>query len=111
METPVVKGLREDDGGVNNGGDVETEEDEELGKEGGEEEGVGEGGDGGEGDDDGEDDGFSDVEAEEGGGTARGEHRPTAPLFSFPPGPRFDRTEAEESLQVRCLLILIKYIF
>lgn len=26
--------------------------------------------------------------------------RPTAPLFSFPPGPRVRRTDAEEMLQV-----------
>lgn len=30
--------------------------------------------------------------------------RPVAPLFSFPPGPRVQRTEAEESLQVGSLV-------
>lgn len=36
----------------------------------------------------------------DGASTTQTAKRPTAPLFSFPPGPRVDRTKAEESLQV-----------
>lgn len=36
-----------------------------------------------------------------GAATAQERQGPVAPLFSFPPGPRVHRTEAEESLQVR----------
>eukprot|EP00904_Undaria_pinnatifida_P002520 jgi/Undpi1/12269/HiC_scaffold_5.g01945.m1 len=75
------------------GGDEEGEEEEEEEEEGERvQEGHAEEGEGG---------GSSQDVGEEGGsGAALSEkRRPVAPLFSFPPGPRVDRTEAEESLQ------------
>ena len=81
------------------GGDEEGEEEEEEEEEEGErvQEGHAEEGEGG---------GSSQDVGEEGGsGAALSEkRRPVAPLFSFPPGPRVDRTEAEESLQVSRIL-------
>ena len=80
------------------GGDEEGEEEEEEEEEGERvQEGHAEEGEGG---------GSSQDVGEEGGsGAALSEkRRPVAPLFSFPPGPRVDRTEAEESLQVSRIL-------
>lgn len=42
----------------------------------------------------------SEPSAAESGGGDESAKRPMAPLFAFPPGPRVDRTKAEESLQV-----------
>lgn len=74
------------DGTASGAAAAEGDEDGERG----EEEGAGSGGEGG---------------AAAAAAATEGEERrrPVAPLFSFPPGPRVRRTEAEDSLQVNAV--------
>lgn len=80
------------DDAMDEGGEEEDEDEEQTDVEGDHEEKDDKGG---EGSQDGDEEGGKATATEE----AKG---PTAPLFSFPPGPRIERTKAEESLQVSC---------
>lgn len=108
-----------EDGVANGGGDDSSNDDDDDDDES-EESDVETDRQGGDGKGKGDDEDDSETEGDDGGATEAAEGatreqqrkqqpRPTAPLFSFPPGPRVERTKAEESLQVTtrpCVLAL-----